>query len=137
VFVAPFHIQMSNVMSLTIDPSDQSDVNQRYPDLSFNILKIEFVLQRLNFVCFPSQQKALFDNIRPLFNNKPLVVVANKCDVLSRSELSEEKEAIYKEIEKEIGAQILEMSTVTEQGVIEVKVRICFCFQFLFYRSEF
>jgi nucleolar GTP-binding protein len=64
----------------------------------------------------------LFDNIRPLFNNKPLVVVANKSDVVSRAELSEEKEAIYKEIEKEIGAQILEMSTVTEQGVMEVKV---------------
>jgi hypothetical protein len=50
------------------------------------------------------------------------VVVANKCDVLARAELSEEKEAIYKEIEKEIGTQILEMSTVTEQGVIDVKV---------------
>ena len=78
------------------------------------------------FMCpfFPpcSQQKALFDNIRPLFTNKPLVVVANKCDVLARAELSEEKEAIYKEIEKEIGTQILEMSTVTEQGVIDVKV---------------
>ena len=73
------------------------------------------------FLC--SQQKALFDNIRPLFNNKPLVVVANKCDVLSRAELTEEKEIIYKEIEKEIGTKILEMSTVTEQGVIDVKVR--------------
>ena len=69
-----------------------------------------------------SQQKALFDNIRPLFNNKPLVVVANKSDVLSRAELSEDKEAIYKEIEKEIGTEILEMSTVTEQGVMDVKV---------------
>ncbi len=49
-------------------------------------------------------------------------MVANKSDVLSRAELGEEKEAIYKEIEKEIGAQILEMSTVTEKGVIEVKV---------------
>jgi nucleolar GTP-binding protein len=74
------------------------------------------------FSPFNSQQKALFDNIRPLFTNKPLVVVANKCDVLARAELPEEKEAIYKEIEKEIGTQILEMSTVTEQGVIDVKV---------------
>ncbi len=74
------------------------------------------------FSPFNSQQKALFDNIRPLFTNKPLVVVANKCDVLARAELSEDKEAIYKEIEKEIGTQILEMSTVTEQGVIDVKV---------------
>ena len=50
------------------------------------------------------------------------MVVANKSDVLSRAELGEEKEAIYKEIEKEIGTQILEMSTVTEQGVMDVKV---------------
>jgi len=71
------------------------------------------------------QQKDLFDNIRPLFNNKPLIVVANKCDVLTRSELSEEKEAILKEIEKEIGREIMEMSTVTETGVMDVKIASC------------
>eukprot|EP00088_Acartia_fossae_P013313 TRINITY_DN1695_c0_g1_i1.p1 TRINITY_DN1695_c0_g1~~TRINITY_DN1695_c0_g1_i1.p1 ORF type:complete len:652 (+),score=165.11 TRINITY_DN1695_c0_g1_i1:35-1990(+) len=72
-----------------------------------------------------SQQKSLFDSIRPLFNNKPLVVVANKSDVLKRAELSEEKEAIYKEIEKEIDSEILEMSTVTEVGVMDVKTKAC------------
>merc|ERR1719266_475203 len=71
------------------------------------------------------QQKDLFDNIRPLFNNKPLVVVANKSDVVSRSELSEEKEAILKDIEKEIGRDIMEMSTVTESGVMDVKIASC------------
>jgi len=70
-------------------------------------------------------QKSLFDNIRPLFNNKPLIVVSNKSDVLARSELSEEKEAIMKEIEKEIGRPILEMSTVAETGVMEVKIESC------------
>ena len=58
-----------------------------------------------------------------MFNNKPLIVVANKSDVLARTELTEEKEIIYKEIEKEIGRDILEMSTVTEVGVMDVKVR--------------
>jgi len=72
-----------------------------------------------------SQQKALFDNIKPLFNNKPLLVVANKSDVLARSELPAEKEAIFKDIEKEIGRDILEMSTVTEAGVMEVKTEAC------------
>jgi len=70
-------------------------------------------------------QKSLFDNIRPLFNNKPLIVVANKSDVVNRSELSEEKEAIMKEIEKEIGRPIMEMSTVNETGVMEVKIESC------------
>ena len=59
------------------------------------------------------QQKHLFDSIRPLFNNKPLVVVSNKMDVIRRGEFNEEKEAIFKEIEKDIGREILEMSTVT------------------------
>jgi len=72
-----------------------------------------------------SQQKALFDNIKPLFNNKPLVVVANKNDVITRAELTEDKEALYKDIEKEIGRDILEMSTVTENGVMDVKTSAC------------
>ena len=50
------------------------------------------------------QQKHLFDSIRPLFNNKPLVVVSNKMDVTRRGEFTEEKEAIFKEIEKDIAS---------------------------------
>merc|ERR1712107_190778 len=71
------------------------------------------------------QQKHLFDSIRPLFNNKPLVVVSNKMDVIRRGEFTEEKEAIFKEIEKDIGREILEMSTVTEEGVMDVKNNAC------------
>ena len=70
------------------------------------------------------QQKHLFDSIRPLFNNKPLVVVSNKMDVVKRGEFTEEKEAIFKEIEKDIGREILEMSTVTEEGVMVEEARI-------------
>merc|ERR1711988_1533624 len=71
------------------------------------------------------QQKHLFDSIRPLFNNKPLVVVSNKMDVIRRGEFTDEKEAIFKEIEKDIGREILEMSTVTEEGVMDVKSTAC------------
>eukprot|EP00092_Neocalanus_flemingeri_P018753 GFUD01020310.1.p1 GENE.GFUD01020310.1~~GFUD01020310.1.p1 ORF type:complete len:648 (-),score=174.41 GFUD01020310.1:130-2073(-) len=71
------------------------------------------------------QQKSLFDSIRPLFNNKPLIVVANKMDVVKRSELSAEKETILKSIETEQGRDILEMSTVTEEGVMDVKIKSC------------
>jgi len=71
------------------------------------------------------QQKHLFDSIRPLFNNKPLVVISNKMDVVKRSEFNEHQEGIFKEIEKEIGRDILEMSTVTEEGVMDVKTRAC------------
>lgn len=71
------------------------------------------------------QQKSLFDSIRPLFNNKPLIVVANKTDVMRRSELGEEKAALLKAIETEIEGDILEMSTVTEEGVMDVKTKSC------------
>jgi len=71
------------------------------------------------------QQKSLFDSIRPLFNNKPLIVVANKTDVLRRAELGEDKSALLKAIETEIEGDILEMSTVTEEGVMDVKTKSC------------
>merc|ERR1712200_26183 len=72
-----------------------------------------------------SQQKALFDNIKPLFNNKPLLVISNKCDIISRSDLSEDQEQIFREMETELGRDILEMSTVTEAGVMDVKSTAC------------
>ena len=71
------------------------------------------------------QQKSLFDSIKPLFANKPLLVVANKTDVIKRSELSEEKQAVLKAIETENGKEIMEMSTVTEVGVMDVKTKAC------------
>uniref|UniRef100_A0A8C4IDQ7 Nucleolar GTP-binding protein 1 n=1 Tax=Dicentrarchus labrax TaxID=13489 RepID=A0A8C4IDQ7_DICLA len=39
------------------------------------------------------EQLELFNSIRPLFANKPLIVVANKCDVKKITELSEENQA--------------------------------------------
>jgi nucleolar GTP-binding protein len=72
-----------------------------------------------------SQQKDLFDSIKPLFNNKPLLVVSNKSDVLARSEFPPEKEAIFAEMEKELGREILQMSTVNEEGVMDVKTTAC------------
>merc|ERR1712002_512938 len=71
------------------------------------------------------QQKNLYDSIRPLFNNKPLIVVANKMDVVNRSELAPEKEEILKAIETEMSGDILAMSTVTEEGVMDVKSKAC------------
>ena len=46
-------------------------------------------------------------------------------DVIRRGEFTEEKEAIFKEIEKDIGHEILEMSTVTEEGVMDVENNAC------------
>merc|ERR1712126_582069 len=71
------------------------------------------------------QQKSLFDSIKPLFANKPLLVVTNKTDVVKRSELSSDKEAVLAAIEADTGKELMAMSTVTEDGVMEVKTRAC------------
>uniref|UniRef100_G3PZX5 Nucleolar GTP-binding protein 1 n=1 Tax=Gasterosteus aculeatus TaxID=69293 RepID=G3PZX5_GASAC len=57
------------------------------------------------------QQLELFNSIRPLFANKPLIIVANKCDVKKISELPEENQ--------------IETSTLTEEGVMQVKTEAC------------
>lgn len=74
--------------------------------------------------CFTfSFQFELFKNIKPLFAKKPLLVVANKCDVKRVSELSEESQALFKEFEEE-GIPLVETSTVTEEGVMKLKTEV-------------
>merc|ERR1719203_1261807 len=91
--------------------------------LTCSVLYFLDISEQCNYTL--EQQKSLFDSIKPLFANKPLIVVANKTDVVKRGEFTEEKEAIFKDIEKEIGRPILEMSTVAETGVMEVKIESC------------
>uniref|UniRef100_A0A2K5HIG0 Nucleolar GTP-binding protein 1 n=1 Tax=Colobus angolensis palliatus TaxID=336983 RepID=A0A2K5HIG0_COLAP len=66
------------------------------------------------------EQLELFQNIRPLFVNKPLIVVANKCDVKRIAELSEDDQKIFTDLQTE-GFPVIETSTLTEEGVIKVK----------------
>lgn len=67
----------------------------------------------------------LFESIKPLFTNKPLIVVVNKVDVLRLEELSPEKRAVLKTLEDDETIPVLEMSTVTDFGVMEVKIEAC------------
>ncbi|XP_059518920.1 GTP-binding protein 4 [Myotis daubentonii] len=69
-------------------------------------------------------QLELFQNIRPLFVNKPLIVVANKCDVKRIAELPEEDQKIFTDLQAE-GFPVIETSTLTEEGVIKVKTEAC------------
>lgn len=70
------------------------------------------------------EQLELFNNIRPLFANKPLIIVANKCDVKKISELPEENQKIFAELSTE-GISVIETSTLTEEGVMQVKGEAC------------
>ena len=71
-------------------------------------------------------QKSLFDNIRPLFTNKPLILVANKTDIW-KDNLSEEKKAVLNDFKKDLeDNRILEMSTKDdEESVGKVKIEAC------------
>lgn len=67
----------------------------------------------------------LFESIKPLFTNKPLIVVANKVDVLRLDDLPPEKRTLLEPLEKDDNIPVLEMSTSNLEGVIEVKTQAC------------
>lgn len=70
------------------------------------------------------QQIELFENIKPLFTNKPLVVALNKIDIVSPDDIREDAKAALAKLEDE-GVVVLPMSTVTEEGMTEVKTQAC------------
>ena len=70
------------------------------------------------------QQIELFENIKPLFANKPLVVALNKVDIIKPEEIREDAKASLTKLEEE-GVLLLPMSTITEEGIIAVKTQAC------------
>lgn len=70
------------------------------------------------------QQIELFNNIKPLFVNKPLLICTNKVDVIRLEDLPTEKADQFKVFE-ESGIPLLSMSTLTEEGVMDVKIQAC------------
>lgn len=71
------------------------------------------------------EQVHLFESIRPLFANKPLIIVANKIDIVKLDDLSDQHRQVLKDIEQDPELNIMEMSTVTDEGVMEVKIEAC------------
>uniref|UniRef100_A0A7E4ZQN6 Nucleolar GTP-binding protein 1 n=1 Tax=Panagrellus redivivus TaxID=6233 RepID=A0A7E4ZQN6_PANRE len=70
------------------------------------------------------EQYALFDSIRPLFANKPVMVGLNKVDITRRTELPEAKKALLSKIEGD-DIPVIELSTVTKEGVIPFRDTAC------------
>lgn len=71
------------------------------------------------------EQVKLFESIKPLFTNKPLMCVLNKIDVVELNELSPERRKIIADIESDPNIPVMQMSTLTELGVMEVKTEAC------------
>ncbi|KAG0713698.1 Nucleolar GTP-binding protein 1 [Chionoecetes opilio] len=74
-----------------------------------------------------AQQLKIYESIKPLFSNKPLIVACNKVDVTSLEELEQnfpEKRALVAQVEAE-GVPVMQMSTLTQQGVMDIKKEAC------------
>ncbi|XP_073964647.1 nucleolar GTP-binding protein 1 [Choristoneura fumiferana] len=69
-------------------------------------------------------QISLFESIKPLFSNKPLIVVLNKMDVVRPEDLPPPKGSCWR-IFSLSTVPIMRMSTVTDEGVQEVKIEAC------------
>ena len=72
-------------------------------------------------------QVQLFNSIKPLFNNKPTMLVINKIDVQRLSTLDEERAALVRSLveESEGKVQMVEISTFTEEGIMEARNAAC------------
>ncbi|KAL1449528.1 hypothetical protein WDU94_002025 [Cyamophila willieti] len=71
-----------------------------------------------------SEQIGLFKSIRPLFNNKPLLVVATKTDIVGLDELAPEKKELLTVFD-DLETPLLSMSMLTDEGVMDVKQTAC------------
>lgn len=87
-----------------------------------------------------AQQSALFHSIRALFANKPVIIACNKTDLQPFETLPESDKKLIEEMRKEAaraGAGLVDgappdeencmlaMSTMTEEGIINVKNAAC------------
>lgn len=79
---------------------------------------------------FPSKpqltsQCKLFHSIKPLFQNKPVILVINKIDIVRLSDLSEENRAYIDSITSDSTVTVVEASTYSEEGVMNVRNTAC------------
>ncbi|KAH6906514.1 GTP binding protein 4 [Coprinopsis sp. MPI-PUGE-AT-0042] len=70
-------------------------------------------------------QCKLFHSIKPLFANKPVVLVINKIDVTRMEDLHPDSRAIVQEIIDQEGVTCVQVSCFSEEGVMELKNKAC------------
>lgn len=75
-------------------------------------------------------QVALYESIRPLFANKPVLIGLNKVDIIKRGDLKPEKMELLKGLE-ENSSSIFELSTVTQEGVMDFRNTVSFFFSIM------
>ncbi|KAI8643841.1 GTP binding protein 4 [Parasitella parasitica] len=70
-------------------------------------------------------QVKLFNNIKPLFANKPIVLVINKIDQCKPEDLPEEQRKWIEDIANDENATVLTMSCYNDVGVMNVRNSAC------------
>lgn len=70
------------------------------------------------------EQVQLFENIRPLFSQKPLLIALNKSDIVTLDDLKGEERRLIDSLSAE-GLPVISMSTVKETGIMEVRNAAC------------
>lgn len=71
------------------------------------------------------EQVKLFKEIKPLFGEKPILLVVNKVDVRRVVDLPQEQQELLQSLKNDEKIRMMEMSTVTEEGVIQVRNEAC------------
>jgi nucleolar GTP-binding protein len=72
-----------------------------------------------------AQQVSLFHSIKPLFANKPIMLVVNKVDVMDVDDLAPEPKALIDEILADSTVTMTRISCYTEQGVMDTRNLAC------------
>ena len=70
-------------------------------------------------------QCKLFHSIKPLFLNKPVILVINKIDIVRLADLSPENKAFVDTITSDSTVTVVEASTYSEEGIINVRNTAC------------
>lgn len=74
------------------------------------------------------QQVALYHSIKPLFRNRPLIIVLNKTDLRKIDELSDEEKKLLqsmKDPEHDQPIEVIETSCATKEGVDNARSKAC------------
>jgi nucleolar GTP-binding protein len=72
-----------------------------------------------------AEQIKLFSSIKPLFKNKPLVIILNKTDIKPFKDVDQKDREILENIAKEHNTYMIQMSNHTGDGVGDVKSAAC------------
>lgn len=71
------------------------------------------------------KQISLFNSIRPLFKNKPLIIVLNKIDIQPFETLEDVHKEALKKAAEENNTYLIKMSNISNIGVVDVKTTAC------------